>query len=273
MIDRTTVKLAFISWFLVSILSANAAAQDQERSGWQFGITPRLWVSALTIPDEDNVSSGAVFIPLYGGTVSVSPGFAPNVTLLVTGLRGNGSGDIVFNPGGFVPGGCARCAGTQNVARTDFEALLRYSFANGINVSAGGRYVKFVSDVSAQTVYLGPDTGARFSNHAENTILLGEIAVGFVHEVSQDGRHRVFGNLIGAFGSIKNKFQDSLGTNQSSSSPTVGMDVNVGYEYWFTPYTNIGLRYRSFVLAANNDYDLVKFFSIHGPEFFMGVMF
>jgi len=270
MIDRTTVKLAFISWCLVLIFSANAAAQEENRSGWQFSATPRLWVSALTIPDEDNVSSGAVLIPLYGGTVSVSPGFAPNWSLLFTGLHGTGSGDIVFiRPFNPLAPGCFQCSGTQTVTRTDVEALLRYTWASGINLSAGGRYIKFDSDVTAETF----SSSGRFSSHAENTIMLGEIAVGFIHELSQNGRHRMFGNVTGAFGTLKNKFTDSIGTNESSTNPTAGIDINVGYEYWFLPYANMGLRYRSFVLASTNDFDLTKFASIHGPEFFMGITF
>ena len=56
-------------------LPAIGTAQTDE-DGLRFGMTPRLWITRVLIPDEDNVSNETLLLRLYGDTVSVSPCFA-----------------------------------------------------------------------------------------------------------------------------------------------------------------------------------------------------
>jgi len=233
---------------------------EEDRTGWRLGVTPRLWVSAISVPDEDNVSHGTVLVPLFGGTLSLSPGFAPNVTLLATGFYGKGDGDGVFTD--------TDTDGTIDLKRKDLEVLLRYSFSGtGFNISAGGRYVEVISEFET-------DSGlSAFSNRDETEAWFGEIGVGFVNDITEDGRHRMFANLIGLFGKTKSDFKDSQGFNESSSTYGAGGDINIGYQWWVTSFANFSLRYRVFVAPEENDFDLLKFTSIHGPEASIGIVF
>ena len=236
---------------------AVSIAQEEE-TGWRFGVIPRLWVSAITLPDEDNVSNGTVLVPLFGGTVSISPGFAPNVSLLASGFYGTGDGDGVFTDTG--------ADGNLDIKRTDLEVLFRYSFpGTGINLNVGARYVELISKFKTNS--------GSFNNRDETDLWLGEIGLGFVRDITEDGRHRMFGNLIGSFGNGKNDFKDSQGFKSDDSALAVGADVNIGYQWWVTSFANIGLRYRSFAILTENDFDLTKLVSVHGPEVSIGIVF
>lgn len=250
--------LVLISLMFLILSFPLVSQAEEEGGGWRFGVTPRLWISAATIPDEDNVSNGTVLLPLYGATLSVTPGFAPNLSVLATAFHGSNDGDGVFLP--------TRTDGTLDMERTDIEVLLRYVFpGTGINIHAGGRFVRFITEFEA-------DSGT-FDNRDETELWLGEVGVGLVREISEDGHHRLFANLTGVLGNGDNDFKDSQGFRSSDSDLSVGADINVGYQWWVTTWANVGLRYRSFVLTTENDFDLDKFVSIHGPEASIGLVF
>ena len=250
--------LVLIGWIFLFLGTPIMCLAAEDETGWRFVVTPRLWISAATIPDEDNVSNGTVLLPLYGGTLSVTPGFAPNLSVLITGLHGTADGDGVFLD--------TRTDGTLDMERTDIEVLFRYAFpGTGINVHAGGRYVEFISKFDT-------DSG-NFSNRDETELWLGEVGVGLVRDISEDGHHRMFANLTGVVGNGENDFKDSQGFQSSDSDVGVGADINVGYQWWITSWANVGLRYRSFVITTQNDFDLNKFVSIHGPEASIGIVF
>ena len=253
-----TRALVMISWIFFILASPLAIHAEEEGTGWRFGVTPRLWVSAATIPDEDNVSNGTVLLPLYGATLSVTPAFAPNLSVLATGFHGTNDGDGVFLP--------TRTDGTLDMERTDIEVLFRYVFpGTGINIHAGGRFVEFITEFET-------DSGS-FDNRDETDLWLGELGVGLVRDISEDGHHRLFANLTGVIGQEDNDFEDSQGFRSSDTDLLVGADINVGYQWWITTWANVGLRYRSFVITTQNDFDLDKFVSIHGPEASIGLMF
>ncbi len=258
--QRLKILFASIVVSLMWVLCPAVGMAQEAESGWRFGFIPRLWVTATTVPDEDNVSNGTVLIPLFGGTVSISPGFAPNISVLATGFYGKNDGDGVFTPTG--------TDGELEIKRKDFEILLRYVFTGtGVNVNFGGRFVEFISEFDASSGLGG------FSNRGETKVYLGEVGLGFVNDISEDGRHRLFANLIGLFGKVKTDFKDNMGFKSNDSDFGAGGDINIGYQWWVTSFANIGLRYRSFLFFEENDFDLAKFVTVHGPEASIGIVF
>ncbi len=135
-------------------------------------------------------------------------------------------------------------------------------------VLGGWRHVKF--DVRDQV--LG------FESKTDVLIQGPELGVGSTLDLSRDGRHQVFGNLTGLYSRYKHSYSDNQGFSERRSFRSWGLDMNVGYQYWFSPAVNVSARYRIFAFNFQNNIfgtgigygDMAVF---HGPEIGMSFVF
>lgn len=258
--------------FLFPIL---AMAGDGEGNETRFSVTPRFWLSFFNFPDEDDATREVSILPLYGGTIGVSPGFLPNFDILVTAFHGTAdNADIIFQDS-LIGLGQVTLEGESDQERTDIEGLLRYHFPQaGVFIAGGARYVKVNIDDKFSTVF------GTYKRKTEIKLILGEIATGLHRDLSEDGLHRGFGNLTVLAGHSDSTFKENRSIapgnpnfNSSDKSFIYGADINAGYQFWFLPNGNVSLRYRMFVLLGENDFGLLKTTTVHGPEASIGFVF
>jgi len=255
-------------------VAAKAGDGEGEGNETRFSFTPRLWLSWFNFNDEDDATREVSFMPLYGGTIRIAPGFLPKVDLLVTGFHGTAEADVIFSDTLVGIPGTTTLFGNSDQERTDIEGLLRYHFPNGVGIAGGIRYVRISLDDSFDTPF------GRYLRQSEVDMWLGEIGVGASTDFSEDGLHRGFGNIVVVAGSIDGTFTENRSIapgnsnfNSSFSDFVYGVDGNLGYQFWFLPNANVALRYRAFILLAENDFGLLKTTTVHGPEASIGVVF
>jgi len=175
---------------------------------------------------------------------------------MATFLYGTGDGRVLDNGSGL---------GTTDVTRTDFELLGRYTLhGSKFYLLAGFRYIDF-------------ELESKFGSYRETSkvdVKGAELGFGFSQEITKDGRHQAFGNLLGLLAISSLDYKDTAGGNESTSGFTPGVDVNVGYQFWITPSINVNARYRVFVYSYENEATFAGVTStfrdialFHGPEF------
>jgi len=77
------------------IICSSSFASDATEAQTGFRVTPRLWLSYMDLQDDEETTTEAFFLPLYGLTVSVTPKSTPNLNFMFTGLFGDGDGEYV----------------------------------------------------------------------------------------------------------------------------------------------------------------------------------
>lgn len=267
---------------LMGCLSPGVSRAGEEEDTFLSGlsVTPRLWLSFFNFTDEDDASREVSFMPLYGGTIRFSPALIPgaedlwpNVDFLLTGFHGTAEADVIFSDT-LATVGSVKLLGESDQERTDIEGILRYHFPNGVSIGAGMRYVLITLDDSFSTTF------GTYLRRSEVELWLGEIGTSVSTELSEDGLHRGFGNFVLVGGSITGSFRENRSIvpgnpnfNSDFSDFVYGADANVGYQFWFLPNANVSLRYRAFILLAENDFGLVKTTTVHGPEASIGFVF
>ena len=101
------------------IICSSSFASDATEAQTGFRVTPRLWLSYMDLQDDEETTTEAFFLPLYGLTVSVTPKSTPNLNFMFTGLFGDGDGEYVNQWYG---------DGEIEGERTDIEFLVRYNY-------------------------------------------------------------------------------------------------------------------------------------------------
>jgi hypothetical protein len=231
----------------VAICASAFAADDSEDKTF-IRLTPRIWFSfANTINDEDS-STEMFYLPMYGVTLTVTPKGAPNYNFLLTGFYGEGNGDFrtAYDP-----------PGETEAERVDVELLVRYNFpGKNFSIFAGPRFVGFDKKDMAGSFFANTDT----------TVTLAEIGIGNVTNITDDGRHRFFGNFTFGVAFANYDYYDSTGWTESDSGTYPAIDFNFGYQYSIGLSSSFSLRYRGFIIFDENDYEQIRLNTFHGPE-------
>jgi len=239
---------------LIVFLSAPVCAQEKT----YINITPRAWLSYLDIPFEDGTSTETFFLPMYGATLTISPLMTPNFSFILTALTGNGDGDAVVlwaRP--------PTNSGDLEIDRTDIELLVRYAVPPNRNllVYCGGRYITF--DRTLKVPYWS------YRAETEATLWAAEIGLGATVDMTENARHKFFGNFTFGFVFQDWKFDDSDGVAASGDNTAPMIDLNAGYQYTYKSLS-FSCRYRLFTYSNRTEIfegdDQDKLATIHGLE-------
>lgn len=229
------------------ICSSVFAAEDSEDKTF-FRLTPRIWFSfANTVNDEDS-STEMFSLPMYGATLAVIPKGAPNLNFLLTGFYGEGNGEFLtaFEP-----------PGETQAERADIEFLVRYNFpGKNFSIFAGPRFVGFYKEDMAGSFWAETDT----------TVWVAELGIGTVTNITDDGRHRFFGNFTLGAASMEYDYEDSTGWTESDSGVYPSVDFNFGYQHSIGLSSSFSIRYRGFIILEENDFGQKRLDTFHGPE-------
>ena len=239
-------------------ICSSAFAQDYETENSIINLTPRIWYSYVNLSSEDYSSTEMFALPLYGATLAVTPRSTPNWHYLLTGLYGEGDGETVSAYGN----------GKRDVERLDIELLARYNFpGRNFSLFVGPRYVKFDQTLNVPS----------FTTDLQSKIYIFELGLGTHADLTEDGRHRLFGNFTLGLGRLEWDYSDSDGLTSSDSYFAPAIDFNTGYQYAITASTNVSLRYRLFSIVTKPEvasgYEQKKLETIHGPELTFTVAF
>jgi|WetSurMetagenome_2_1015567.scaffolds.fasta_scaffold26638_3 hypothetical protein len=263
--NRRLVPIIVIATLLASCASSYAADNNQKRP--VFTVTPRVWVAYVSLGDEGWTDSAAFALPMYGLSISVSPRQTPNWSFLINGYRGTADGDITAT----VPG-AAQYPGTADYERFDVELLVRYTIPRtGLSLFSGPRYVKWRRTQSV------PQYSGTF-NRLDTDTWAPEFGIGYVSDVGESGRHRIFSNFTVGISRTSWRVDQRIVpaqvfANVSGNETQISMDGNLGYEFNFAKFASASVRYRHFVLRENPGYGLQRFTSYYGPEFGLSFRF
>jgi hypothetical protein len=167
--------------------STATVAATERASG--FKVEPRTWLSWIDMIDESDISKEVAFLPMFGLTAGYSVG---EWGFLLTGLYGEGEGDVKATDYDF--------KGTADYKRSDLEFLVRYNIPDSdVFLFFGPRYVH----LEETDKFRWTEDGERFEvrNVNDSEVWLLEVGVGTTTNITPDGRHRLFANLIGGIGS------------------------------------------------------------------------
>lgn len=225
-------------------------------------IMPRVWITQVNLAESAAFDSGAVIVPMYGGSITVTPPGTPNFSILATGFYGKGKGEARTDDTGFDL--------NSKIERTDIEILFRYHFPETQFVVFGGpRYVTF--DTSYEFAEI-----PSFRVNLTSDIWVLEIGGGAFANLGETGRHRFFGNFtLGvAFEDFESKPTGEFGAFEEKTSNTTGtIDLNFGYEYLLVDWASLNFRYRMFNFFTTDDFFQADLTTIHGPEFGLALRF
>jgi len=251
---------------LMGLLPSWSASAEGGSDKW-FNIEPRVWLTQVNTIDDVDLNRSTYFVPMYGGSISITPPPLPGWSLLVTGLYGTGEADALFT--GFVAGtGAVSVPGTSELTRTDVEGLIRFRIPNvNAYVFTGPRYVRF--DELA-TSPLAP--GQRIQS--DNRLIIIEFGAGAFAGLDDAERHRVFGNLTTGAAFLDSRFfNTATGFVESTDDVNAMVDVNLGYQWLINDWLNFNFRYRSFLLFINDELGFSDTVLMHGPEIGLGIRF
>jgi len=240
--------LRMLLLFLALAICASAFAADDSENKTSVRLTPRIWLSFANTTNDEDSSTEMFFLPMYGATLTVTPKGAPNYNFLLTGLFGEGDG--YFRTASEPPG-------VTEAERVDVELLVRYNFpGKNFSIFAGPRFVSFDKKDMAGSFFANTDT----------TVMLAELGIGNVINITDDGRHRFFGNFTFGVGFFDYDYDDSTGWTEYGSDTYPAIDFNFGYQYSMGLSSSFSLRYRGFLIFDENDFEQTRLNTFHGPE-------
>ncbi|MGD2271857.1 MAG: hypothetical protein PVI06_15755 [Desulfobacterales bacterium] len=241
--------------FFSFIICSSVVAADSSEDETLLRVTPRLWLSfANTISSEDS-STEMFFLPMFGATLAVTPRGAPYYNFLLTGLYGEGDGDFAALSGS---------RGDSEAERVDVEFLVRYNYpGKNFSVFVGPRFVNFYQEDAAGALFAETDT----------SVWVLELGIGTVTNITDDGRHRFFGNFTLGAAFVDYDYDDSTGWTESGSGTYPAIDFNFGYQYSIGLSSSFSIRYRGFLIFDENDFDQTKLDTFHGPELALTINF
>ena len=249
--------LFFLLAALFVTFGSSVYAEEAAQQKTIFTLTPRVWFAFADVADEDWYNAESFFMPMYGLTASVAPGFMPNFSFLLTGLYGTSDGD-------FVTKGFPHYNGKADYDRLDIEFLARYTIpGTGLSFFLGPRYVRWNREHNVKAWGWGD-----YRTKGKSNIWVGEVGASYVSAIGESGKHRIFGNLtLGiAYTDWDWRSNDPSERAESGHDTQPLVDANLGYEYLFTKSWSASLRYRIFALREENDLGLKRWAVFHGPE-------
>ena len=161
-----------------------------------------------------------------------------------------------------------------DIERTDIEELRGEQSPDlPVNLFIGSRYVLLTEQMD------GRDSTRSVDLKIDHEITIVKAGVGASGSLSEDGNHRIFGNISAGvgFADTKARFRltsSSFGVIESNNriheeSPTV--DVNVGYDYSFWDSYGLRLRYRVSLVFIEDLVGQNPPLVTHGPAFSLAV--
>ena len=229
-------------------------------------ITPRIWYAYQDIPVENYSSTETFSLPMYGGTLTLSPSFTPNISFLLTVFTGEGDGDVVVL---FLAPDIN--AAKLEADRDDAELLVRYNLPNrNISLHVGGRYVTF------DQTFIPSFIEYKAENELEFWVV--EAGLGVTVNITENGRHRLFSNFTFGLSFIDWNYRDTDGLTATGDDTSPVIDFNAGYQYTVNERLSLSARYRLFTTIVNTEVIIGevtqdKLVTIHGPEVALTVTF
>jgi hypothetical protein len=249
------LKRIFLGALLNVLLFTCAVAQDDTEIVTGVRFTPRLWLSMFNPVDGEGESREQYVIPFFGATLLISPSGTPNTNFFLTGLYGEGEGEY-YRPGDAI--------GESTNQRLDVEFLIRRNIpGKSVSIFFGARYINF-EDVSI---------AGDFQAESISDMIIAEFGVGIVTDLTEDGRHRVFANLMPGIANASWDYEDSEGWEESDSGLHPTLDVNFGFQFGLNDRAALSARYRGFFVSEENDYEQSRLVTIHGPELALSIGF
>jgi hypothetical protein len=223
-------------------------AQDDTEIVTGIRFTPRLWLSMINPVDGQGESREQFALPFFGATLLISPAATSNTNFFLTGLYGEGEGEY------FLPG---YANGEITNKRLDVEFLIRRNIpGKSVSLFFGARYINF-EEIGA---------AGDFQVETVSDMIIAEFGVGIVTDLTENGRHRVFANLIPGIANVSWDYEDSEDVVESDSSMQPTLDVNFGFQFGLNDRAALSARYRGFFVQEENDYEQSRLVTIHGPE-------
>jgi len=258
--DGNSVFSMMSTMALQNALEGSATKSNGQDSIGDFvTFTPRVWITHTNLTESEGFDAGAVLVPMYGGSITLTTPRTPNFSLLATAFYGTGEGDAFGSE-------LATGEGDSDVERTDIEILLRYHIPDTQLIVFGGpRYIIFDREFEFDS----------FDVDHTSEIWAIEAGVGTFGNLTDSGRHRFFGNFtLGvAFEAYESKTNNDNIFDGKEDSTGVSIDVNLGYEYLLADWVNLNLRYRTFVIFTEDDFEQSDLTTIHGPELGVALRF
>lgn len=255
--------LSFMLVAMIIICGTSVYAAEGKQQETIFTVTPRVWFVYGDLADKEWFDSDAIFLPMYGLSVSVTPGQMPNWSFLLNGYHGTSDGNNIVTTQPNQP----HYSGTSDYERSDIEFLIRYTFPDtGLGLFIGPRYISWKRKQSVPS-------SNNFVNQTEAYSWIPQIGVSYVSEIGESGNHRVFSNL--SVGVSKTSWESRMtvkvgpvviSEKLSGGDTQPCIDGNLGYEYFFTKFGSATLRYRFSIFREEAGPGQQRFTSFHGPE-------
>lgn len=251
---------------LVMLFNSEAAAKQKAVQG-EWTVIPRYWFA--TYESAERFETGTTFMenseavdaPFYGVTVGFNPLELEFFDFILSGYDGDGEGK--YNS---VDTSGATTEGNLRLERTDLEILARHHVwpKSSAYLIYGFRWIHVENSLDIISPALVPDI------EEKSDVYLFELGAGHSTAVTEDGRVRIFSNIV--FGYGWNDYEDRTGGQLvvAESSDTCALDLNFGLLWVATSDNmNIHARYRGVQIGEKLDFKEAIF--IHGPE--IGISF
>ena len=259
---RCIILCSFVFLFIFPQLGWSA---EEDR----FSITPRVWFTNVNpnmydsgVSASGHSSESTAQVPLQGATITYAPKKFPDIDFLVTGLYGTTTTNFVD----------ANEFGNIDWTRFDLEFLVRKDIPDTtVKLLAGFRHIKYTTDQRLTSGGVYAATGSRLKDFYLS-MYFGELGLSGFNNITPNGKHRMFWNMIGGLGYAKsdrpNRKADQ-GVPGKESFLWTG-DINIGYAYTINKNFGANARYRSFITASHivgESSDAREgFIVVHGPE-------
>lgn len=265
-IDTPTPAQATSSFSTMANMAAQGSLEDgpDPSSGRSsisdlISVTPRVWITHVNPTESSGFDSSAVLVPMYGGSITITPPSAPDFSIVATAFYGKGEGEAFGRDADVLDG-------DSEITRTDIELLLRYRIPETQLIVFGGpRYVTYDQNFEFDS----------FDVDTTSKIWIVEAGIGAFGDITESGRHRFFGNLtLGlAFDTFESKTDRDLSFDGKEDQTTGTVDVNLGYQYLIADWVSFNFRYRMFTIFTEDDFEQSDLTTIHGPELGLALRF
>ena len=262
---RSLLLIALAVFAALGALLPRPAFAEDTGPRW-FTLSPRIWFALTDTPDTPNFFREIYFVPSFGAALTITPPMLEGFSVLLVGLYGVGGGNARFNPS-IISSGMVLDA---DVERLDIEGLLIYQLPNlPLNVFIGSRYVRLEEKLK------GKDATTSVSLNVDNEITIVKAGLGASGALTEDGSHRLFGNISAGVGfaktNIRFRVAPSLQVRNEIDDTNPTVDVNVGYDYSFRNSLALQLRYRTSLVFFDDAIGQKATDITHGPELSLSV--
>ena len=264
--DTTTPPRASSTFSMMAAMALQSSLEGAStKSNWRssigdvVSITPRVWITQVNLTESESFDSGAVIVPMYGGSITITPPGTPNFSILATGFYGTGKGEAFGRDPDVLEG-------DSKIERTDIELLVRYRIPETQLIVFGGpRYVTFDQSFEFSS----------FDVDQTSEIWVIEAGIGAFANLTDNGRHRFFGNFTvgAAFEAFESKAKQEGVFDGKENQTTASIDLNLGYEYLLADWIDLNFRYRMFTIFTEDDFVQDDLTTIHGPELGLALRF